>query len=295
MKTLFLILFATLTLGANEAFISADNLESLLKEKNNIVLLDVGSEEDYKKGHIPGAQHTAISKWRKKVAMHNLLREDSELVTEMRKLGINDDSHVIIYGHNKKKEALMSSYIALALISQGMKNVSLLDGAYGEWEYDEERPIQLKVTPIKKGNFTPHVDRNFIVDKTYVKNHINKIPMLEARPPQFYYGTLRSQGVKRYGHIPGAMSSNWKDKFTLDQMLKSDKILNEIFVDGYNLKKDKEVLLYCTGGLEASMNWYILSQKLGFTDAKIYDASMREWGNLKDTPITRYKWEMYSK
>lgn len=295
MKQLFFISISILTLWANQAFITANELESLLKQKNNIVLIDVGSNEDYLKGHIPNAQRSGISNWRKKVQLYDILRSDAELLKEIHRLGINNDSHVVIYGHNKKKEVLKSSYVALALISQGVKEVSLLDGAYGEWEYDEMRPIQITVSPVKEGNFKPEVNRDFIVDKEYVKKHINKIPMLEARPPQFYYGTLRSQGVKRYGHIPGAMSSNWKDKFTLDQMLKSEEILQEIFVDGFKLNKNEEVLLYCTGGLEASMNWYILSQHMGFTDAKIYDASMREWGNLDDTPIARYKWEMFQK
>lgn len=293
MKLFFLILLSVVSLFANQAFITADELEQLLKEKNNIVLIDIGSKEDYVKGHIPNAQHTDILKWRQKVKLHNILRSDEELLTEMQRLGINNDSHVVIYGHNKKKEILKSSYVALALISQGMKEVSLLDGAYGEWEYDETRPIQITISPVQKGNFKPKVNRDFIVDKNFVASHLHQIPMLEARPPQFYYGTLRSQGVKRYGHIPGAMSSNWKDKFTLDQMLKSDAILKEIFVDGYHLKKDQEVLLYCTGGLEASMNWYILSQHMGFSNTKIYDASMREWGNLETTPVARYKWEMF--
>jgi len=295
MKILFMILLSTLTLMANQAFISADDLETLLQKNKTIVLIDIGTAEDYKKGHVPGAQNSHISKWREKIAFHDQLRSDKELLKEIQRLGITNDSHVIIYGHNKKKELLKSSYVALALISQGITNVSLLDGAFSEWEYDEERSIELVAQPVAKSNFVPKVNRSFIVDKNFVKSQIYKIPMLEARPPEFYYGTIRSQGVKRYGHIPGAMSSNWKDKFTLDEMLKSDKILNEIFVQGFHLNKNEEVLLYCTGGLEASMNWYILSQKMGFTNTKIYDASMREWGNLDDTPIARYKWEMFRK
>ena len=59
------------------------------------------------------------------------------------------------------------------------------------------------------------------------------------------------------------------------------------------MKKDDEVICYCTGGLETSANWYILYQYLGFKNAKIYDGSMRDWGNMDedDTPLVRYKWE----
>jgi len=60
------------------------------------------------------------------------------------------------------------------------------------------------------------------------------------------------------------------------------------------LQKEDEVILYYTGGLEASMNWYILYQNMGLKKAKIYDASMKEWGNKSDTPLTKFQWERFN-
>lgn len=292
MRFLLLLFTITITSYAATAFISAEDLDALMKEKE-IVLVDVGSKEDFALGHIPGAVHTEISQWRKPVQKHQLMRSQEHIQTVMQELGVNSDSHVIIYGHNKKKEALKSSYVALAMIVHGLKEVSILDGAYEEWIYDEERAVSKK-QPIRiLGNFKATKNPNIVVDMDYVKKRINKVPMLEARPAVFYYGTLRSQGVKHIGHIPKAMSSFWKDKFQLDGTLQSEEVLKEIFVDGFKLKPNKEVVLYCTGGLEASMNWFVLSQHLKFTNAKIYDASLREWANRDDTPIVRYKWETY--
>ena len=99
--------------------------------------------------------------------------------------------------------------------------------------------------------------------------------------------------MNRPGHIKGAMSSFWKDKFLKDETLRSDDELKEIFLTGYGLNSEDEVILYCTGGLEASMNWYLVYSYLGFKNAKIYDASMREWGNIDDTPMERFKWELF--
>ena len=292
MRFLFLLFTITFTSYAATAFISADDLDTLMKEKE-IILVDVGSKKDFALGHIPSAVHTEIASWRKSVEKHKLMRSSEKIETVMKELGISNDSHVVIYGHNKKKEALKSSYIALAMIVHGLKEVSILDGAYEEWIDDEERAISKKL-PIKiLGNFKATKNPNILVDMAYVKKRINKVPMLEARPAVFYYGTIRSQGVKRIGHIPKAMSSAWKDKFLLDGTLQDEEVLQEIFTSGFKLKPNKEVILYCTGGLEASMNWFILSQHLKFTNAKIYDGSLREWANRDDTPLVRYKWETY--
>lgn len=292
MRFLFLLFTITISAYAATAFISADKLDEI-RQKDGIIIIDVGSKDDFEKGHIPSAVHTEIGAWRKSVEKHKLMRSSEKIETAMKELGINNDSHVIIYGHNKEKEALKSSYIALAMITHGLKEVSILDGAYEEWVDDEEREVSTKLPIRLMGSFKATKNPNIIVDMAYVKKRVNKVPILEARPAVFYYGTLRSQGVKRIGHIPKAMSSFWKDKFEIDGTLKSEEVLKEIFIDGFRLDPKKEVLLYCTGGLEASMNWFILSQHLKFANARIYDGSLREWANREDTPLVRYKWETY--
>jgi 3-mercaptopyruvate sulfurtransferase SseA len=32
---------------------------------------------------------------------------------------------------------------------------------------------------------------------------------------------------------------------------------------------------------------------LGYTNVRVYDASMHEWGNRPDTPMVQYKWEEF--
>lgn len=292
MRYLFIVSLMVLSLHATTGFVSAETLNSMLGQKD-LVIVDVGSPEDYAAGHIPKAVQSDITAWRKPVELHQLMRSSDEIQKEMQRLGINNNSQVVIYGHNKGKEILKSSYIALAMIVNGLKNVAILDGAFAEWEDGEERTISNKRVKTASGDFKASYKPGILVDMAYTKAHIGKVPMLEARPTEFYYGILRSSGVKRIGHIPNAMSSFWKDKFQIDSTLQNDEMLKEIFIDGFNLNPNQEVLLYCTGGLEASMNWFILSQHLNFTNTKIYDGSLREWANRDDTPLVRYKWETY--
>jgi len=292
MKLLASLLFFTLTLFANSAFISAQDLQKKLNEKN-LVIIDTTDITTYNQGHIPNARQVEISAFRTLVdSKYELMRSSKEIEEVARNLGINNDSHVVLYGHNKPKELLKASYIALALIVNGFTNISILDGGYTQWkhEFSKHKELISQETPaFDKGNFKASYNPNILVDMEYVKSNIGTVDMIEARAKKYYDGSEQSPGVKRLGHIKSAKSSNWEEKFQNNEKLASDKKLKNIFFEENRLNTDKEVITYCTGGLEASMNWYILTQHLNFKDVKMYDASMKEWGNTESTPMESIK------
>lgn len=291
MKLILSLLLSSLYLLANDAFISSEYLKKNLNNKN-LVLLDTTDLKTFNKGHIPKARRADISQFRHWMKNHTylLINSPEKIQKTARSLGINEDSEVVLYGHNKGKELLKCSYIALALIANGFTNVSILNGGYGDWEdeyEDDKDATSTKTSKIKMGNFKAKFNPDILVDMAYVKAHIGKTPMIEARPKAFYTGERKSNGVRRLGHISKAQSSFWRNKFELDDTLKTDVELNNIYVKMQHLNPNKELITYCTGGLEASMNWYILTQKLHFKDVKLYDASMKQWGNLDDTPMEK--------
>lgn len=294
MKLVLALLFFSFTLFASQGFISVNELQKKINDAN-LVLLDVTDYKTYKKGHIDNALQVDISKFRNKVGPYQVMKPSNEIEKLAQSFGINNDSEIVIYGHGNEKELLQESYVALALIVNGAKNISILDGGYLAWTFQSNLLSSTDTVSSRTGNFKAHYNPNIIVDIDYVKNKLGKVAMLDARPTNLYYGTGLSEGVKRAGHIKGASSSFWEDKFLKDETLRSDDEIKEIFLAGYDLNSDDEVILYCTGGLQASMNWYILYNHLGFKNAKLYDASMREWGNLDDTPMERFKWELFKK
>lgn len=283
MHKIFFLLCSALYLHASSAFIASEYLESRLKHPN-LVLLDVTDSETYEAGHIPGAVRVDVSDFRDKIAGYQLMKHPKEVESTARSLGINNDSHIIIYGHGKKKELLKSSYIALSLIVNGAKNVSLLDGGYSDWMF-ETSLSSTKEPNIKHGNFKAKHNPDVLVDLNYVAHRINKVAMIDSRPLRFYTGEAGSKGVKRRGHIPGALSSFWKDKFRQDDTILDMRALKDIYIANHKLDPKEELIVYCTGGLETSMNWYITKQHMGFKNVKVYDASLREWGNRFDTPL----------
>lgn len=291
MKHLLLLISLSIVLLANNGFISAQELKSQLGNKE-LIILDVGSQEDYIQGHLPSAISTQVGQWRHTVDTYMLMNAVPEIEKLMQSYGINNDSKVIIYEHNKEKGLLKASYLALAMARVGFHNVFILDGGIGEWKYNEYA-LETKISDVKPGAFKAAANDALLVDLDYVKNNIGKLPMVEARPADFYFGRLESKGVERKGHIKGGMSNFWKNSFEEDGLLSSKEKLDEIFYKGLELKQDEEVILYCTGGLEASMNWFVLSRVMYFKNLKVYDASLRQWGNRSDTPMVRYKWELF--
>lgn len=262
MKLFLTILFTVLSLFAQDAFISSDTLTKKLDDKN-LVLIDTTDTKTFASGHIPNAVQVDISAFRYWVDKTYLLMKSSKEIQRVaQSLGINPDAEVVIYGHNKDKELLKSSYIALALISNGFTNISILNGGYGDWMYEHEEDKDMVTTAVKspkKGTFLAHYTPGIVIDIDYVRAHVGKTPMIEARPKAYFTGEKQSNGVKRRGHITGATSSFWREKFNVDDTLKSDKKLHKIFISEQKLNPNKEVIAYCTGGLEASMNWYVLT------------------------------------
>lgn len=290
MKLLLILFTLSATLFANKAFIEPQELYNQLNNKN-LVLIDTTDKESYEKEHIKGARRADISAFRHWVNdQYMLMNSPADIQNVARALGINNDSYVVLYGHNKPKELLKASYIALALIVNGFENISILNGGFQSFKKEmgsKKDAFSQKTLSFSPGNFKANYNSNILVDMQYVKESIGKTSMIEARPKKFYNGEANSPGVARLGHITNAKSSYWQEKFSDEEKLADDSKLKKIFLDENALSKDKEVITYCTGGLEASMNWYILTQYLQFKDVKLYDASMKEWGNKQDTPMQK--------
>lgn len=284
-----LIFLLTINLYSFDAFVSPSELKSSFEDKN-LVIIDVESKDLYLKNHISGAIHADISDFINISNKKMLMSSSADIQSQLKKLGINSDSNVVIYSHNTNSGVLNSSYLALVLISNGFSNVSILDGGLLAWIF--EFPILSSVREtikVTEGNFTVSNKVDIMVDLNYIKE--SKKIILDSRSTQHYYGIKKSKNIKQLGHIPFSKSSYYKDKFLADGTIRNTKDLKKIFIDGYELDVDNEVIIYGDNLLMASMNWYILYHMMGFKNTKIYEASLVEWGNKKELPMTRFKWE----
>ena len=276
----------------NDAFITPMELKNSLND-NNIIIFDVDNISIYNKGHINGAIHVDVNKFIvMKKNPYKLMKSDSMIKDRIVDLGINKDSKVIIYAHNTEYGNLNSSYLAFILITFGFENVSILDGGFMAWVFENERLVSSKSSKVKDdGNFIPNKNTNIIVDEKYVLDNISNLSIIDAREEKYYFGTHKSKNIKEFGHIKGAKSSYYRNKFLIDGTLREKNELNNIYYLGHELKKNDEIIVYADNVFKASMEWYMLYKVMKFKNTKIYEASLLEYFNTKDNPTTRFKWE----
>ncbi len=292
MKSLLFLLCAFTSLLALEPLVNAQWLKN---NQQSLRIVEVSDGDSYLFEHIPGAVHTSIGKWRYDNGTFLSIRPVQEIENEISRLGINNDTQVVLYAPiSDPKDLLKTSYIYWALQYHGVKNVALLDGGLASWKKNGF-PLSSDETAIPSSAFKASLDPTKVTDIDYVKKQIGKLPMIDARPSDMYLGVTPTPTVKRSGHIQGAMSYSWNYSVDKEFILKPKEMLKAVFEQGYGLQKDQETIVYCTGGLETSFNYFVLSGVLGYKNIRLYDASMKEWGNREDTPMVQYSYEKFQK
>jgi thiosulfate/3-mercaptopyruvate sulfurtransferase len=290
MKIIVIISLYVATLLAMEPLVNAQWLQKSLNDKN-LVLIDVSDRNIYEQGHIPKSINSPISHWRKKHGNFLLVKELQAIQKEFQRLGINKNSKLVIYSHHSNtKDILKASYVIWAMEYYGFKNSAMLNGGLIAWREFKGNISYNNTLALQKGTFNVKQNNNLIADLTLVQSKIGKSNMLDARPTEFYFGVQQQIVLAKAGHIPKAKSYFWRYSFEGDY-LKNKNLLKKMLIEGMELDPNKSTITYCTGGLETSMNFFVLHRLLGFNNIRRYDASMREWANSKNTPMTLYKWE----
>lgn len=291
MRKIFVLLITVLSLSAMEPLVSGEWISKHNSDKN-LIIIDVSSQEVYNTSHVSNAVQSGLGKWRQSKGKSAYeIRSTKEIQAEIQRLGINKDSNIVVYSHNLDPiDLLKAPYIVWALEYFGVQNVAMLDGGFDSYTKAGGKLCQKVPTP-PKGNFIAKVNEAMIIDMANVKKLINKTAMVDSRPAVYYFGTDKQGILKRAGHITNATSYSWKYSLNKDNTLKSAQVLSDTIEKGMKLNKNEDLIIYCTGGLEAAMNYFVFHKVLGFNKARLYDSSMLEWANRDDTPMTKYSWE----
>jgi len=289
MKKIIGLIWCSVGLMAMEPLITADWLKEAIADKK-VIVIDVSDSESYRREHIPGSVNSPIGQWRKKQQDHLLVKDKEEIQKLVRDLGIDNQSRVVVYSHHENaKDILKSTYVLWALEYYGLKETALLDGGLPAWKRIQVE-VETTLPTLKKGDFVAKANSELVANLQEVKDAIGQTQMVDARPAKYYFGAQKQEVLKRAGHIPEAKSYFWQYSFE-GSYIKEREELYSMLVEGLGFDPDKPMITYCTGGLETSMNFFILHRLLGFNNIRLYDASMKEWANRDDVPIVRYKWE----
>jgi len=273
---------------ASDALVTADWLEKNLTNPK-VRVVEVSVEPGvFERGHISGAQNIV---WHTDLVdtVNRDIASQEKFQGLVRKLGIDKDTTVVLYGDNNNWFAAWGAWIFSVY---GLDNVKLLDGGRKKWELDKRAvsnrldtvaPTQISITPAN-----PKLRAN-ISDVLDVVHKRKDNVLVDIRSADEYSGKIFSppgsqELAVRAGHVPGAVNVPWVQAVNpADGTIKPAEELKKLYAAA-GIDGSKPVVVYCRIGERSSHTWFVLSKILGY-DVRNYDGSWTEYGNSVGNPI----------
>ena len=231
----------------------------------------------YKEGHIPGAQYADLEKdLSGEVGEHggrHPLPDQEQLQELVERLGIKQDSKVIVYDH---EYGAMAARLWFLLGFAGHKKRAVLDGGLMAW-IGEGHKLETKIPEVSRSDYPISLDKSMIVSMNDVKQAQQEgRTIIDSRAPERFNGEQEPIDQKA-GHIPGAINYFWKDNLNKEKKWKDPE--KRVGVNEHG----QEPIVYCGSGVTACVNLLAL-QEAG-VHAKLYPGSYSDWVSYQDNPI----------
>ncbi len=278
-----------------ELLMSAKDVKNIMN-KPDWVILDCRKLEHYAKGHIPGA--ISIGKQCKKAlrdSTSRAFRDTSKYEKLFGKVGIGNDTHVVIYGEHIKTDTMKDTTVAFWILEYlGHDKAHVLNGGIDAWK---NAGYSLDNKPIKKA---PKTFKANVVHSRYATTSEvgdiatgkkKGIQLIDARTEEETKGA--DQRALRAGRVPYT-TINVSHKDTFDQVkdrktgkMKDNGFLSPDRVASFykDLDKNKRTIAYCQTGTRSTLT-YLELRLLGFKDPANWDESWRVYGShSSDFPV----------
>jgi len=272
----------------SDAVVDAQWLAAHVKDPD-IVLLHVGDAGEYAAGHIPGARLVTLDdvsvSEHTKTGLMLQMPGDEDLRARLQKLGISDDSRVVVY--YGKDWVSPSTRVVFTLQYAGLgDHTNLLDGGMGAW-VRAGGALSKDAASAQPGTLSPLHIQPIVVDRDYVRAHLAApgVTIVDGRSKSFYDGVEvgGAHGQRdRVGHIKGARSIPFTEITDERLMLKSQDQLRALF-DHAGIAPGDTVVGYCHIGQQATA--MLFAARLLGHPVLLYDGSFQDWSRGADAPV----------
>jgi len=211
----------------------------------------------------------------------HMMPDEEHFSQSARKLGISDDSKIIVYD---QFGIYSSPRVWWMFKAMGHNNIAVLDGGLPAWLASSKSTIHELNPIIRKGNFNAELQKEWLVNASEVleRSTDSSHMIIDARSTGRFYGTAPEPRVGlKGGHIPGSKNLPF-----------SEVLYNGKFQDKENLEKKfrelgvKEETLTCTCGSGVTASIILLAAAIaGYEKLSLYDGSWSEWGQLDNYPV----------
>jgi thiosulfate/3-mercaptopyruvate sulfurtransferase len=241
-------------------------------------LKNVSGQPDYELGHIPNAGFADLKnelcKTRDPVEFDLLSPE--QFCTAMGRLGVGDDSRVVLYDANYTGWAARVWWM---LRWVGFDHAAILDGGLSAWT-STGNTLTLEPVARAVNTLTCKPRPELIADHDEVLASINdeSIVLIDTLPEPFYLGEMSI--YPRAGHISGAVNIDGLSLLDNRGHLLSQDTLAAM----HEFDRNARIITYCGGGIVASTDAFVLT-RLGYNNVAVYMASLEEWTTDPSNPM----------
>lgn len=211
----------------------------------------------------------------------NMLPDAATFESEVGKLGIDNDTMVVIYD-----SGYVSARVWWMFKHFGHENVRVLNGGLRRWEA-EGRPLVSGPSENETRAFSVTGTVDDVVEWQGVLAALDdpRTVIVDARTPERFTGEASSGYVGiPGGHMPGAINVSWRAMINQDgdfSFLPPDAA--RALFENAGVDLDRPVIATCGSGITAAVLAFQL-QRIGHTNWKIYDGSWYEWAQRDDLP-----------
>jgi len=249
----------------------------------NVVILevdhDMGGMDMGTPKHIPGARRADLNQIQVKAnGLEVELPPDAALKDIFEKLGVNDDTLVVLYSPMGMP---MGTRVFFTLDYMGHDNAALLDGGIQKWITQNRPTVAEYSTAPAAGHITlkvhPEVKATLADVKAISANTPSDVVLLDARPQNRY----------QRGHIAGAQNLFSEDTVVDNKNNPTFKSPDELrkMLAGRGVKPGEKIVTYCEIGYWATLDYFV-AKYLGYP-AAMYDGSINEWEGKAKLPLVK--------
>ena len=235
----------------------------------------------YKAGHIPGSIFVDVDQMfsgpvrEDRRGGRHPLPDPDRLQQDLRALGLDDDSRVVVYDQGPSMGAARVWWV---LRDAGVVEVRVLDGGFARWQA-AGLPSTSDTTPEPAaGSFTVRPGRLTVVDARGIPQHLaSGHQVIDVRTAERFRG--ESEPIDPVaGHIPGAVNLPAGELSTTEGFKTPDD-LREVF-SGVG----EEDVFSCGSGITAA-HALLAAEHAGITGLGIYPGSWSDWISDPDREV----------
>ena len=276
------------------SLVSTEELAGQLGDPNLVILdgswhLPAANRDgraEFEATHIPGARYFDIAVFADPDnPLPHMIPSVELFEAEARKLGINNNSRIIVYDVYGGGGAGARAWWQMRLY--GHQNVAMLNGSLDKW-VAEGRPVENGNPGDADGNFTASFDASKVrlIDQLVDNLESGNDLVVDARAPGRYNGEEpEARPGVRSGHIPGSINLPFGQLYNHDaqSVIRGADELDQL-IRGAGIDFSMPVVSSCGSGVTACPLIFAM-HLLGQENGAVYDGSWTEWGGHADTPI----------